>query len=52
MELTDDEIAQAEQLIDRLTRDDLQGEEFTDRYTEAVEQLMDAKRENRGTAHG
>ncbi|MFE9882263.1 Ku protein [Streptomyces sp. NPDC005784] len=47
VELTDDEIAQAEQLIDRLTRDDLQGEEFTDRYTEAVEQLIDAKRENR-----
>ncbi|MFD5818353.1 Ku protein [Streptomyces sp. NPDC127038] len=47
VDLTDDEIAQAEQLIDRLTRDDLQGEEFTDRYTEAVEQLIDAKRENR-----
>ncbi|MGW0969898.1 non-homologous end joining protein Ku [Streptomyces sp. NPDC002516] len=47
VDLTDDEIAQAEQLIDRLTRDDLHGEEFTDRYTEAVEQLIDAKRENR-----
>ncbi|MFD8737464.1 Ku protein [Streptomyces sp. NPDC059618] len=47
VDLTDGEIAQAEQLIDRLTRDDLQGEEFTDRYTEAVEQLIDAKRENR-----
>ncbi|WP_339135144.1 Ku protein [Streptomyces sp. f51] len=47
VDLTDDEIAQAEQLIDRLTRDDLQGEEFTDRYTEAVEQLIEAKRENR-----
>ncbi|WP_406368340.1 Ku protein [Streptomyces sp. NBC_00647] len=47
VELTDDEIAQAEQLIDRLTRDDLEGEEFTDRYTEAVEQLIDAKREHR-----
>ncbi|WP_406375718.1 Ku protein [Streptomyces sp. NBC_00647] len=47
VELTEGEIAQAEQLIDRLTRDDLKGEEFTDRYTEAVEQLIDAKRENR-----
>ncbi|WP_405914553.1 Ku protein [Streptomyces sp. NBC_00728] len=47
VELTDDEIAQAEQLIDRLTRDDLEGEDFTDRYTQAVEQLIDAKRENR-----
>jgi DNA end-binding protein Ku len=47
VELTDDEIAQAEQLIDRLTRDNLQGEDFTDQYTQAVEQLIDAKRENR-----
>ncbi|MET7988361.1 MULTISPECIES: Ku protein [unclassified Streptomyces] len=47
VELTDAEIAQAEQLIDRLSRDDLAGEEFTDRYTEAVEQLIDAKREHR-----
>ncbi|MGW3668826.1 hypothetical protein ACWD68_37910, partial [Streptomyces sp. NPDC005141] len=47
VELTDDEIAQAEQLIDRLTRDDLEGDDFTDRYTEAVEQLIEAKRENR-----
>ncbi|MET9412201.1 Ku protein [Streptomyces sp. NPDC002935] len=47
VELTEGEIAQAQQLIDRLTRDDLEGEEFTDRYTEAVEQLIDAKRENR-----
>ncbi|MGW3664801.1 hypothetical protein [Streptomyces sp. NPDC005141] len=42
----------AEQLIERLTRDDLEGEEFTDRYTQAVEQLIDAKRENHQTAHG
>jgi DNA end-binding protein Ku len=47
VELTDDEIAQAEQLIDRLTRDNLEGEDFTDQYTQAVEQLIDAKRENR-----
>jgi DNA end-binding protein Ku len=45
VELTDEEIAEAELLIDRLTRDDLEGEEFTDQYTEAVEQLIEAKRE-------
>ncbi|WP_329538326.1 hypothetical protein OG568_49395 (plasmid) [Streptomyces sp. NBC_01450] len=37
--------AEAELLIDRLTRDDIEGEEFTDQYTEAVEQLIEAKRE-------
>jgi DNA end-binding protein Ku len=47
VELTEDEIAEAEHLIDRLTIDDLEGEDFTDRYTEAVEQLIDAKREHR-----
>ncbi|GGN86131.1 hypothetical protein GCM10011579_077660 [Streptomyces albiflavescens] len=41
------DIAEAELLIDRLTQDDLQGEEFTDRYTEAVEQLIEAKREHK-----
>ncbi|MFF1604211.1 Ku protein [Streptomyces mirabilis] len=45
VELTDEEIAEAQLLIDRLTRDDLEGEEFTDQYTEAVEQLIEAKRE-------
>ncbi|MER5382291.1 Ku protein [Streptomyces sp. NPDC002688] len=47
VELTEGEIAQAEQLIDRLTRDDLEGDDFTDRYTEAVGELIDAKREHR-----
>jgi DNA end-binding protein Ku len=46
-EVTDEEIAEAEQLIDRLTRDDLEGAEFTDRYTEAVQQLIEAKQEGR-----
>ncbi|MFE2318600.1 Ku protein [Streptomyces sp. NPDC059441] len=46
VELTDEEIAEAEHLIDRLTRDDLEGPEFTDRYTEAMEQLIEAKREH------
>ncbi|MFD5717165.1 Ku protein [Streptomyces sp. NPDC127036] len=47
VKLTKKEIAEAEHLIDRLTRDDLEGEEFTDRYTEAVEALLEAKREHR-----
>lgn len=47
VELTEDEIAEAEHLIERLTRDDLEGDDFSDRCTEAVEQLIDAKRENR-----
>lgn len=47
VELSDEEIKEAELLIDRLTRDDLEGEEFTDRYTEAVEQLIEAKREHK-----
>ncbi|WP_327411314.1 Ku protein (plasmid) [Streptomyces sp. NBC_01281] len=45
--LTKNEIAEAEHLIERLTRDDLEGEEFTDRYTQAVEALIEAKREHR-----
>ena len=47
VEVTDEEIASAEQLIDRLTRDNLEGDEFTDRYTEAVQQLIEAKQEGR-----
>ncbi|MFI6341017.1 Ku protein [Streptomyces sp. NPDC050535] len=45
VELTADEIAEAEHLIDRLSRDDLEGEEFTDRYTDAVAEMIKAKRE-------
>ncbi|MER5875419.1 Ku protein [Streptomyces sp. NPDC001910] len=47
VELTEQELVEAEHLINRLTRDDLEGEEFTDRYTKAVEELIDAKREHR-----
>ncbi|MFI6494717.1 Ku protein [Streptomyces sp. NPDC050564] len=47
VELTDDEIEQAQHLIEGMSRDDLEGEEFTDRYTEAVEQLIEAKREHK-----
>ncbi|MFE5140290.1 Ku protein [Streptomyces fagopyri] len=47
VKLTDAEIAEAEHLIDRLSRDDLDGPEFVDGYTQAVEQMIDAKREHR-----
>jgi DNA end-binding protein Ku len=33
--------------MDSTTRDDLEGEEFRDAYTEAVEQIIEAKREHR-----
>ncbi|WP_328756178.1 hypothetical protein [Streptomyces sp. NBC_00271] len=45
--VTNAEISEAEQLIAGMTRDDLVGDEFTDRYTEAAEQMLDAKREHR-----
>ncbi|MGW0795882.1 non-homologous end joining protein Ku [Streptomyces sp. NPDC002692] len=47
VKLTDAEIAEAERLIDRMTRDDLDGPEFADGYTRAVEEMIDAKREHR-----
>lgn len=47
VKITDAEIAEAQHLIDRLTRDDLDGPDMTDRYTEAVEQMIEAKREHR-----
>jgi DNA end-binding protein Ku len=47
VELTDEEIEGALALMDSMTRDDLEGDEFHDAYTEAVEQLIEAKREHR-----
>jgi DNA end-binding protein Ku len=47
VDLTDEEIEDATLLMDRLARDGLEGEEFTDRYTEPVEQLIEAKREHK-----
>jgi Ku protein, prokaryotic len=46
-ELSDAEIEEARHLIDRMSRDDLEGDEFTDRYTEAVAGLIEAKREGK-----
>jgi DNA end-binding protein Ku len=47
VELSDEEIEGALALMDSMTRDDLEGEEFHDAYTEAVEQIIEAKREHR-----
>lgn len=43
--LSEDEIAEAQHLIDRMTRDGLEGPDFVDRYTQALEQVIEAKRE-------
>ncbi|MFF4209579.1 Ku protein [Streptomyces sp. NPDC001796] len=43
--LSDDEITEAEHLIDRMTREDLQGPDFVDHYTEALERVIEARRE-------
>ncbi|WP_369228775.1 Ku protein [Streptomyces sp. R21] len=45
VELTDEEVAEAQHLIDRMTRDDLEGDEFVDRYTDALAEVIKAKRE-------
>jgi DNA end-binding protein Ku len=47
VELTDEEMDGALALMDSMTRDDLGDSEFRDTYTEAVEQIIEAKREHR-----
>jgi DNA end-binding protein Ku len=47
VELSEEEVEWAETLIDRMTLDRLQGDDFVDRYTEALEQVIEAKREGR-----
>ena len=47
VKLSDDEIDSALALMDTMTREDLKGEEFRDTYTEALQQIIEAKRENR-----
>lgn len=47
VELSDEEIDGALALMDSMTREDLEGEEFQDTYTEALEQIIEAKREDR-----
>jgi DNA end-binding protein Ku len=47
VEVSDDEIDAALDLMDSLTIDELEGDEFQDRYTEAIAQIIEAKREDR-----
>ncbi|MFG2359132.1 Ku protein [Streptomyces sp. NPDC048521] len=47
VEVSDEEIEGALALMDTMTRDELEGEEFQDRYTEAIAQIIEAKREER-----
>ncbi|MFD9190305.1 Ku protein [Streptomyces phaeochromogenes] len=47
VELSDEEIEEARQLIDGMTRDDMDGDEFTDSYTGALAEVIKAKREGR-----
>ncbi|MFD5814807.1 Ku protein [Streptomyces sp. NPDC127038] len=46
-DVSDSEIDEAVELIESLARDDLEGGDFRDTYTEAVEAMIDAKREHR-----
>ena len=44
-EVTDEEISEAEHLIDRMTHADVDGPDFTDRYTDAIAKVIEAKRD-------
>ncbi|WP_456030398.1 hypothetical protein [Streptomyces werraensis] len=45
--MSEDEIDSALALMDTMTREDLEGEEFRDTYTEAIQEVIEAKREHR-----
>ncbi|MFF8432445.1 Ku protein [Streptomyces sp. NPDC016566] len=47
VEVSDEEIEGALALMDTMTTDSLEGEEFQDHYTEAMAQIIEAKREAR-----
>ncbi|MEU3984504.1 Ku protein [Streptomyces sp. NPDC026672] len=47
VEVSEDEVDGALALIDTMTREDLEGPEFRDTYTEDLEQIVEAKREHR-----
>ncbi|MFJ8596617.1 Ku protein [Streptomyces sp. NPDC093598] len=47
VELSDEEIEGALGLMDSMTREELEGEDFQDTYTEALSQIIEAKREDR-----
>ncbi|MGW5046984.1 non-homologous end joining protein Ku [Streptomyces griseoluteus] len=44
--VSDEELTGALALMDTMTRDDLDGPDFTDRYTEALQEILEAKRED------
>jgi DNA end-binding protein Ku len=46
VELTDEEVEGALALMETMTREDLRGDEFKDTYTEALQQIIEAKRED------
>lgn len=47
VELTEDEVEGALALMDTMVRDDLEGSEFRDTYTDALAEIIEAKREDR-----
>ncbi|WP_330349609.1 non-homologous end joining protein Ku [Streptomyces sp. NBC_00582] len=47
VEVSEEEIDGALALLETMTREDLEGEEFQDTYTEAMEKIIEAKREDR-----
>jgi DNA end-binding protein Ku len=47
VELTEDEIGSALALMDSMTRDDLEGPEFEDAYTDALAEIIKSKREDK-----
>ncbi|MFB7115561.1 Ku protein [Streptomyces sp. NPDC056291] len=49
VQVSDDEIDGALALMDTMARDDLSGDEFRDTYTEALEQIIEAKREHKAS---
>ncbi|MFI6254396.1 Ku protein [Streptomyces sp. NPDC051016] len=46
-DVSEAEVDEAVKLIERMTADRLEGPDFTDHYTEALEQIIEAKREDR-----
>ncbi|MEU9921593.1 Ku protein [Streptomyces griseoluteus] len=44
--VSEEELTGALALMDTMTRDDLDGPDFTDRYTEALQKIIEAKRED------
>ncbi|WP_329600145.1 Ku protein [Streptomyces pseudovenezuelae] len=45
--VSEEEIEEALALIDRMSRDDLEGSEFTDTYTDALAKIIESKREDK-----